>query len=347
MNNYCEKEQLINCILDKMEGIMTREKLKSVLIEELYGYSISKIIETGITTTDGTVTQELMRFLYIGKIGANRSKKTIEQYVRVVQQLCGFCKKELNMIDSEDIQYFLVMWPQIYHVKGSTMEQKRLYLSSVFTYLHKRKKLAENPMDVIEPIKHVKTVKEPLGDGEIERIRLACGLNKRNRAIVEFFLGTGVRVSELCGLKLENVYLNEGKAKVLGKGSKERWVYFNEACKVHLLNYLKSRKDIVFSEDGCFYDKNTRLFTGEKSNRKVLHKEGIEKMVKRLANEAGIERLHCHLFRATYATNLAAQGVSLDVIACLLGHANLNTLSKYVITSEDRVAANIRKVKVA
>lgn len=347
MSNFCAKEQLINKILDKLEYSITKEKLKSVLIEELYGYSISEITETCLTTTDGTVTQELMRFLYIGKMGANRSKGTIEQYVRVVQQLCGLCKKELNMINSEDIQYFLVMWPQIYHVKSSTMEQKRLYLSSVFAYLHKRKKLAENPMNVIEPIKHIKTVKEPLGDGEIERIRLACGTNKRNRAIVEFFLGTGVRVSELCNIKMEDIYLNDGKAKVLGKGNKERWVYFSDACKVHLLNYLKSRRDIVCSEEGCFYEKNTRLFVGEKSNKKSLHKEGVEKVIKKLAYKSGIERLHCHLFRATYATNLAAQGVSLDVIACLLGHANLNTLSKYVITSDDRVKMNVQKVKVA
>lgn len=347
MSNFCVKEQLINKILDKLDYSITKEKLKAVLIEEFYGYSISEITETSLTTTNGTVTQELMRFLYIGKIGANRSKGTIEQYMRVVYQLCGFCNKELNMISSEDIQYFLVMWPQIYHVKSSTMEQKRLYLSSVFAYLHKRKKLSENPMDVIEPIKHDKTVKEPLGDGEIERIRLACETDKRNRAIVEFFLGTGVRVSELCNLKMENVYLNEGKAKVLGKGNKERWVYFNDVCKVHLINYLRSRKDIMYSEDGCFYEKNTRLFVGEKSNRKSLHKEGVEKMIKKLAYKSGIERLHCHLFRATYATNLATQGVSLDVIACLLGHSNLNTLSKYVITSDDRVSMNIRKVKVA
>ena len=347
MNSFYLKENLINrlalVISCSDNNIQT---IKNILVQELHEYDISLITNTEITLMDKDSDDELLRYLCIGKLGSNRDKETMNQYIRVAKQLTEFTNKSLKNITSDDIQYFLVMWGNIYKIKSTTMETKRLYLSSIFSYLHKHRKIKENPMDLIEPIRCTKTIKKPLSDEEIERLRLSCK-DLRERAIMEFFLSTGVRVSELGNIRICDVDFVNRRVKVLGKGKKERFVYYNETCMVHLQNYLDSRTDIEpwYERGGCY--NIAPLFKGKKSNGSHLHKNGIEKIVKQLGQRADIPRLHCHLFRATYATNMAKKGLSLNVIAVLLGHANLNTLSRYVITTDDQVVIALKKLGAA
>lgn len=347
MNSYYIKENLINriaLIISCTDN--TIQNVKDILVKELYEYNISSISDTEIKILDKDSDEELLRYLCIGKLGANRDRETMNQYVRVARQLTEFTKKSLKDITSDDIQYFLVMWGNIYKIKSTTMETKRLYLSSIFSYLHKHRKISENPMEVIEPIRCVKTIKKPLTDEEIEKLRLCCK-DLRERALVEFFLSTGVRVSELGSIRLCDVDFTNRRVKVMGKGKKERFVYYNETCMVHLQNYLDSRKDIdQWYERGSSYN-IAPLFKGKKANTSFLHKNGIEKIVKELGKRSGITRLHCHLFRATYATNMAKKGLPLNVIAILLGHANLNTLSRYVITTDEQVELSLKKLGAA
>ena len=133
------------------------------------------------------------------------------------------------------------------------MESKRKYLSSVFSYLTKHKKLTENPMDLIEPIKYKKCVKKPLSDEEIELLKINC-TNARDLAISQFSLDTGVRVSELCGINLSDIDFRKYNCKVLGKGDKERTVSFSGKTMMRINEYLKTRKDINFNGVMCQYD---------------------------------------------------------------------------------------------
>lgn len=340
------KENLINELSIRMSAELniSAKAVKDILVMSLYEYDINKIETTEITSTDGSITENLWKYYCIGKLGANKSEKTLEQYQRVVYQLCGFVKKELNMITSDDVQYYLVMWRKIYKVKDSTMEIKRLYLSSIFSYLYKHKKIAENPMVVIEPITYKECVKIPLSEEEMERIRVACGDNKRELAIVEFFISTGVRVSELCNINLEDVDFENNRCKVLGKGNKERFVYFTGKCKVRLEEYLKTRSDIV--RDGIS-QLGIPLFASNDKNAHRLHKSGVSLIIKTLGKLANVLRLHCHLFRATFATNLANMGIDINIIAHTLGHANLNTISRYVLLSEKQIDYALRKARAA
>lgn len=341
------KENLINELSIRMsiQLSVSAKEVKDILVVALHEYSVEKIESTEITTTDGSITERLWNYYCIGKLGANKREETLEQYKRAVYQLCGLVKKELNMITSDDVQYYLVMWRKMYKVKDSTMESRRLYLSSVFSYLYKHKKIAENPMVVIEPIAYKECVKVPLSEEEMERIRVACGGNKRELAIVEFFISTGVRVSELCSINLEDIDFINNRCKVLGKGNKERFVYFTGKCKVRLEEYLKSRKDIE-SKDGISKI-GIPLFASNDKNSHRLHKSGVSLIVKTIGKLANVARLHCHLFRATFATNLAKMGVDLNIIARALGHANLNTVSRYVLLSEEQIDYALRKARAA
>ena len=338
------KDDLINSLVMKLadETNMTVKDLRQTISTELFNYSINEIETTDLITTDGSVTNALFQYFAIGKLSSNKTQDTLKQYKLVVTQLCDMVNKELNMITTEDINYFLVMYKQVYNVSDCTMENKRLCLSSIFGYLYNHKKISDNPMLRIEPVGYTLKVKTPLTDEEIERIKIICELQgkkkgRRNYAIINFFLDTGVRVSELCSIKLKDVDFDKRRCKVLGKGNKERYVYFTGGCKIRLMEYLKDRNDIVFNGYEMDYNLGTTLFASLDYTHHQLHKSGVEFMLKKIGREAGVLRLHPHLLRATFASRLAKKNVDINIIAKLLGHANLNTIGRYVILAEDDI----------
>ena len=138
------------------------------------------------------------------------------------------------------------------------MDIKRKYLSSVFSYLYKHKKIADNPMSIVEPVKYKKCIKVPLKDEEIELLKINT-TNSRDLAIIHFFLDTGVRVSELCGINLEDVDFKNYTCKVLGKGNKERTVAFSGKTAMRLNEYLKQRKDINMNGTYVQYSADTPI----------------------------------------------------------------------------------------
>ena len=343
------KEELINSLVIRLadsSNISVRE-LKNAIAGELYEYSVSKIECTELTTGDGSVTNALMNYFEVGKLSANMSENSLQRYREAIGQLCKFCGKELNMITSEDINNFLYKYKKIHGCQDTTMESKRLYFSSVFGYLHKHKKIEENPMVMIEGIKCKSKVKTPLSEEEMERIRMACERETkrsgvRDIAMINFFVDSGVRVSELCNINLSDVDFVNLRCKVLGKGNKERYVYFSQRTMVRLQEYFKTRKDIQYENNGMMFKLDAPLFASVDKRYKRMQKSGIEYLMKRIGKISGVIRLHPHLLRATFATNLAKRGVSLNVIANALGHSDLQTISKYVLLSDEQIKNMIR-----
>ena len=156
------KDELIMMYMNECMERFSGEDLK-FLKEKFwmvsYNFSVEQIESTELTTTNGNTTDLLFEYFRIGKMSSNKSDLTIDQYRRVVNQLCDFSRKELNMITSDDVLSFLAKYKKIHNVKDSTMDSKRKYLSSVFSYLYKHKKISENPMSIIEPVKYKKCVK--------------------------------------------------------------------------------------------------------------------------------------------------------------------------------------------
>ena len=334
------KENLINSLIVSLADNtnLSISELKEKLQMELYDWNVTKITTTDVSIANGDVTRELLRFFEIGKLGSNKSKETIIQYERVVMQLCDMVGKELNMITTDDVKYFLVMYKQIYNVSDVTMESKRLYLSSVFSYLYKNKKINDNPMNRVDPVSHVKKVKRALSDEELERIILACNGNRREIAMVYFLVNTGVRVSELANLKIHDVDFNRKRALILGKRSKQRYVYFDARTKVRLLDYLENdRPDVTFINGNIVCNNNIPLIASEKCNYHPIKKNAIERIVRKIGERSMINRIHPHLFRATYATNMLKKGVDIQIISKLLGHSKVETTSLYILLSDEEM----------
>lgn len=350
--NGC-KEELSNIILYSMMDKLNTEQidqLKCCLQMSLYNYTVEKLETTELSCGYKNTTQDLVEYYSICKLSSGRSKDTIKQYVRVVYQLCDMVHKELNMITSDDVIYFLAKYPYTKSsvVSKCTMDSKRRYLSSVFSLLKKHKKISENPMDMVEQIKYKSKIKQPLEDSEVENIKEAISTEKnemmkaRNTAIVQLFLDTGLRVSELSGINIYDINFDKKEIKVLGKGNKERIVLFSDDTYVKIQNYLKHRSIyVVNNKVECDFDEP--LFMN-KASTKRLKASGIQCMMKVLRKPSGVKRLHCHLLRATTACNLANNKIAIDVIADYLGHSGLGVIQRYVVNSKQRMKDELQSV---
>ena len=339
------KEKLQLEILTSVNGLVPEEYMqiiRNAMETKMYNYSIIEHKTTELAIYEGSRTDRLLDYFKMGKLSSKKQEETVNQYRRVAYQLVDLVHKELDEITKEDIKYFLIKYPEIHHVSDCTMDCKRRYLSSIFSYLYDNEIIPKNPMAAIEVIKYKKVVKQPLTDEEIERIKLSC-TSKRDIAVVTFFLETGVRVSELCGINLSDIDFLNHRCKVLGKGNKERIVHFTGKSYVMLMEYLKTRKDIDMNNIMYSNFQNTPLFASTRKDHPRLTKNAVEQLINKLRRPSGVQRLHCHLFRATYATNLAKKGVSLELIAKSLGHANLNTISRYVLTGEDELELALKR----
>ena len=344
------KTELINTVLYSMIEELDKEqlcKLKSQLQLALYDYNISKMETTEISIGDCNTTRELLEYFSVCKLSSGRSQKTIKQYLLVAKQLCDFTNRELNTITSEDVIYFLAAYPHSKDkmVSGCTMDSKRRYLSSIFTLLKKHKKIAENPMDMVDRIKFTSKIKVPLNDKEINDINVAINKTKnkitkvRNEAIIQLCFDTGVRVSELTNIDIADIDFYKKEIKVLGKNSKERIVMFSNDTENKIKSYLKLRS----KNNDIEYDKDSPLFM-DISCKNRLKPSGVQSMMKRLRKSSGVNRLHPHLIRCTTSCKLANRGIQIDVISKYLGHSGLDVVQRYVTNSQERMRKELYKV---
>lgn len=165
------------------------------------------------------------------------------------------------------------------------------------------------------PMKLIKV----LTDEEIERLYAAAKGSLRNTAILSILLDTGVRASELCGIKLSDVDLDDGTILVFGKGAKERRIAFGAVTKRHVLNYVMRERPPDAICD--------RLILGRFD--KPLTPMALRLMTRRLADKTGISRFHPHLCRHSYSTRFLIAGGSSLLLQAALGHSSLKMTEIY------------------
>ena len=155
---------------------------------------------------------------------------------------------------------------------------------------------------------------------------------KRDYAILMLFLNCGIRRSELVGLNITDVY--EDRIRVLGKGNKERFVYFGSACRKAIDQYMEVRKDMVLTD-------NRALFGSRDHNR--ISVSAVHRLVKKALLQAGLDstQFSAHKLRHTAATMMLSGGVDVKTVQEVLGHENLNTTQIYthIESTELKVAA--------
>lgn len=148
----------------------------------------------------------------------------------------------------------------------------------------------------------------------------------RDKALLEFLYSTAVRVSELVEINREDIRYANKELIVYGKGAKERTVYINERTNMYLKEYLESRKD-----------NDPALFVGSKKPNSRLTKTGIEDIIRRIGEKAGVENAHPHRFRRTALTNALNRGMPLQEAMIFAGHAKSETTMRYCTVNQEGV----------
>ncbi len=232
-----------------------------------------------------------------------------------------------------------------YGIEPAARARKLSALKSFYKYLTVRtKQLSENPVADLEYPKLRKSLPKYLTlQQSADLLKAASGPNqKRDFAILMIFLNCGIRRSELVGLNLTDIY--EDRLRVVGKGNKERFVYFGTACKKAIDAYLPERHKQVLSD-------NRALFGSRDSNR--ISVSAVHRLVKKYLLMAGLdaENFSAHKLRHTAATMMLSGGVDVKTVQEVLGHENLNTTQIYthIENTELKIAAEanpLSKIKI-
>ena len=222
-----------------------------------------------------------------------------------------------------------------YGISATARARKLSAIKSFYKYLTVRtKQLQENPVADLEYPKLRKSLPKYLTfEQSAALLQAVSGQNeKRDYAILMLFLGCGIRRSELVGLNLTDVY--EDRIRVIGKGNKERFVYFGEACRRAIDAYLPIREKQVLSD-------NRALFGSRDGNR--ISVTAVHRLVKKALMQAGLDstQFSAHKLRHTAATMMLSGGVDVKTVQEVLGHENLNTTQIYthIENTELKIAA--------
>ena len=210
-----------------------------------------------------------------------------------------------------------------YGISPTSRARKLSAIKSFYKYLTVRtKQLEENPVADLEYPKLRKSLPKYLTmEQSAALLRSVSGPNeKRDYAILMLFLNCGIRRSEMVGLNISDVY--EDRIRVVGKGNKERFVYFGTACRKAIDAYLIERKKKILSD-------NRALFGSRDNNR--ISVSAVHRLVKKALLQAGLDstQFSAHKLRHTAATMMLSGGVDVKTVQEVLGHENLNTTQIY------------------
>lgn len=326
------KESLIRNILHGMAGIIDSrqlDELRTVLDRQFKNVDI-----TEGTTDNEQNKQENTHFLEMF-ISAKRvegcSENTLKYYQTTIERLLSSTTKWIKDITTDDLRLYLAEYQKMNNASKVTVDNVRRILSSFFSWLEDEDYIVKSPVRRIHKVKTAKTVKDTLTDENLEVLRDTCD-NIRDLVIIEMLTSTGVRVGELVKLNRSDIDFTERSCIVLGKGNKEREVYFDARTKLHLQEYLQQRTD---SDTALFVSKNaphTRLTIG-----------AIQRIVRNLGQQAEIAKVHPHKFRRTLATRAIDKGMPIEQVQRLLGHQKIETTMHYAMVNQSNVKIAHRK----
>lgn len=325
------KEQLFDELLCAMQGKLTQEQiseLRLLFYLKLEDYEITRRC-TEVALDDSGYLEYMLKFLTAKKV-EGKSEGTLLQYKVHLQLMLETIRKPIQEIKTEDLFVYLAKYQAIRKIKNSSLDHKRRVFSTFFGWLSKKKYIGDNPTLGLEAISVEKILRKPFNDEERERLRCACK-TERDLAIIELLYSTGMRVGELVKLNKRDIQ-STNDIIVFGKGNKEREVYMNASARLHIENYLQSRTD-----------GSPALFASQKNPEKRLKKTGVQKLLKRLGKEAGVDNVHPHRFRRTTITNALNRGMPVQEVRILAGHSNMNTTMIYFSANKNSIRHSCSK----
>ncbi|MDR1529915.1 MAG: site-specific tyrosine recombinase XerD [Burkholderiales bacterium] len=243
--------------------------------------------------------------------------------------------KRLHTADRADIERWLAE-QFTRNAKATSVSRRLSTLRRFYRMQHERGELADNPALRVRAPRKGRHLPKNLSEEQIESLLNApdteTSLGLRDRAMLETLYATGLRVSELVGLKIGQVALQDGVVRVFGKGSKERLVPLGEEAVNWLRRYLDAARPQLIKNA-----RNDILFLT--SRKSELTRQAFWALIKRYAIRAGIEpqQLSPHVLRHAFATHLLNHGADLRVVQLLLGHSDITTTTIYTHVARERL----------
>ncbi len=321
-----------NLITDIVQGMLPylnnaqSKRLQEVLQHTLVNYEV--IEDTGKAKES---EQDFVELFLSAKRIEGCSDKSLKYYKSTIIAMLISLDKNVKYIVTDDIRGYLTEYQQKNGLSKVTIDNIRRILSSFFSWLEDEDYILKNPVRRIHKVKTGTNIKETYSDEALELMRDNC-TELRDLAMIDMLASTGMRVGEMVLLNRNDIDFNERECIVFGKGSKERVVYFDARTKIHLQNYLNSRKD-----------NNEALFVSLKAPYKRLQIGGIETRLREFGKQLGLNKVHPHKFRRTLATMAIDKGMPIEQLQQLLGHRKIDTTLQYAMVKQSNVKIAHRK----
>ncbi len=260
------------------------------------------------------------------------SEHSVQAYLHDIALLNDFLNlqsidKKVDQLTLPDLQKFIVY---IHELGMSATSQSRIIsgIKSFFKFLMLENVISENPSELLEAPKTARKLPDTLSIEELEymfnQIDMSTKEGVRNKAILECMYSCGLRVSELTGLKLSNIFKDVGYIKVVGKGNKERLVPIGASAIKYLEMYVDHIRNTVIPKKDC----EDIIFLNQRGGQ--LSRVMIFYIVKKIAQEAGIKKnIYPHSLRHSFATHLVEGGADLRAVQAMLGHESISTTEIY------------------
>ncbi len=271
---------------------------------------------------------ELIKTFLSSKKIEGCSEKTLKYYGSTLHTISKSQSKGLAVMSTDDLRTYLADYCENHNASNVTINNIRRILSSFYSWLEDENLIVKSPVRRIKKVKTVKIVKQIYTDEMLEELRDGCG-NLRDLSMIDILSSTGMRVGELVNLNREDVDFANRECVVLGKGNKERTVYFDARTKVHLSNYLASR-----------FDSNPALFVTLSNPHERLQISGVEIRLKKIGESLGLNGVHPHKFRRTLATRAIDKGMPIEQVQTLLGHQKIDTTLEYAMVNQQNVKSS-------
>jgi len=321
-------------VIIKLVGKLTLEfpdidqlKVRRIAEEVMYKYTINST-ETSLVVTD--IDQRIEIYLACKRLDG-LSSKTLKGYEQNLFIFASYIKKPIATVNTMDLRMFLAV--RCKNLKPSSTNTQMSILKSFFGWLYEEEYIPTNPSKKLKQTKEPKRLRYALTDEEIENLRQVCSTDKE-KSLLEFLVSTGCRLSEATQIDIDSINWFELSLNVIGKGNKERKVFFTIKAKILLKKYLKNRKG-----------KSKALFISEKAPYARLGNRGIEYIIHRIALRANFDKsVFPHLFRHSFATHNLNAGMPLPILQKLMGHTSADTTMIYAEMSEENVRHEYKRI---
>ena len=303
------------------------------------------------TQKSNTKLYELIEYYEVCNRCANKSHRTITWYTDNLNQFLAYLKSQklsdsVDTIDIKVLREYVLYLMNRKKFRGKSGDSSSALaplsvhghvrtLKAFFNWLANEELIPQNPARQLKPPKVPKTLVSILSDKEIAHIMNSFlksnPLDVRNQTIFMLLIDTGIRIGEAIGLKLDDLYLNDGYIKVFGKGQRERIVPIGNNVQKAIHRYLFRFRPIPNNPN------TNNVFLS--MLRRQMSDNAMKLIFRRLAERTNIKRLHAHLCRHTFATKFLSNGGDIFTLQKILGHSTLEMVRRYSNLNSDHVRA--------